>query len=55
VAGDTTRLIAVVMGTGSSVTPAALFGGCSQCHRGHARYIERMLAQAAAEKDHPLC
>lgn len=55
VAGDTARLFALVMGTGRTVTPAVLFGGCGLCPRGHARYVERMLAQVETEKDHPLC
>jgi hypothetical protein len=51
--GDASRLLAVVMSTGRTVTPAILFGGCSMCPRGHVRYVERMLAQAPSEKDHP--
>lgn len=53
VSGDTGRLAAIVMGTGRLVTPDMLFGGCSQCSRGQARFAERALADAETET--PAC
>jgi hypothetical protein len=53
VTGDTAKLADIVMGTGRLVTPSTLFEGCSHCHRGHARFAERVLAET--ETDSPAC